>query len=120
MFVASADGYGSYGRLQSDLSSSTIPRVDAIVRFDGRWEKFQHLGNVPEEGERQEVLNALVNGGCTTTVDESNLKVEGDDLESVISDDCPSPVRRPSVCVSESQHVMSPTLRKNTMENDKV
>ncbi|MCP4241694.1 MAG: hypothetical protein GY772_14130, partial [bacterium] len=46
IFADNADGYASYGRLQPDLSVLTVPRVDAIRRFDVLWDLFHHLGNV--------------------------------------------------------------------------
>ncbi|MCP4193653.1 MAG: hypothetical protein GY768_23825, partial [Planctomycetaceae bacterium] len=57
IFIANADGYASYGRLQPDLTTSTIPRADAIVRFFHLWDAFQHIGDVPSEEEIQRVIN---------------------------------------------------------------
>ncbi|MCP4193645.1 MAG: hypothetical protein GY768_23785, partial [Planctomycetaceae bacterium] len=57
LFIANADGYASYGRPRADLSTRILPRRDAVERFFARWDRFQHIGDVPDELVRQIILN---------------------------------------------------------------
>ncbi|MCP4191778.1 MAG: hypothetical protein GY768_14275, partial [Planctomycetaceae bacterium] len=44
------------------MTTSTIPRADAIVRFFHLWDAFQHIGDVPSEEEIQGVINEDMEG----------------------------------------------------------
>ncbi len=57
MFNVYSDGFASYGRLRADLSTRAIPKRDAVERFYAHWDRFHHIGEVPDEEQRQEILN---------------------------------------------------------------
>ncbi len=47
------------------MSTRIIPKRDAVERFFALWDRFQHIGDVPDELERQIILNENANGGST-------------------------------------------------------
>ncbi len=119
IFIANVDGYASYGRPRADLSNRVIPRRDAVERFFARWDRFQHIGDVPDELERQIILNenalteSALSGRMAAPVDDvikvPDIDQQSDGGASSCGDASP-PVR--CILMTFGQKDSAPALRK--------